>query len=47
MKNNILSQSPKDGAKQFGLETSMKVQFSSAVHYTTMAVNLARKVLKA
>jgi hypothetical protein len=34
-------------ARQYGLDTSVKVQFSSAVHNTTMAVNLARKVLKA
>ncbi len=40
---SISFQSPKNGAKQYGLDTSVKVQFSSAVHNTTMAVNLARK----
>ena len=44
---SISFQSPKNGAKQYGLDTSVKVQFSSAVHNTTMAVNLARKILKA
>ena len=33
-------------AKQFGLDTSIKVHFSNAVHNTTMAVNLARAVAK-
>ena len=33
-------------AKQFGLDTSVKVHFSNAVHNTTMAVNLARAVAK-
>ncbi len=46
MKNNILSQSPKDGAKQLELDTSIKVHFSNAVHNTTMAINLARAVAK-
>ena len=35
-----------NGAKQFGLDTSVKVHFSNAVHNTTMAVNLARAVAK-
>ena len=33
-------------AKAFGLDTSVKVHFSNAVHNTTMAVNLARAVAK-
>ncbi len=33
-------------ARQFGLDTSIKVHFSNAVHNTTMAVNLARAVAK-
>ncbi len=42
----IESESPWHGAKQFGLDTSVKVHFSNAVHNTTMAVNLARAVAK-
>ena len=38
--------SPNHGASQFGLDTSVKVHFSNAVHNTTMAVNLARAVAK-
>lgn len=33
-------------AKQFGLDTSIKVHFSSAIHNTTMAVNAIRAVAK-
>ena len=33
-------------AKQFGLDTSVKVHFSNAVHNTTMAFNLARAVAR-
>ncbi len=33
-------------ARQFGLDTSVKVHFSSAVHNTTMAVNAIRAVAK-
>ena len=33
-------------ARQFGLDTSIKVHFSSAVHNTTMAVNAIRAVAK-
>ena len=39
----------KDGsniAKQFGLDTSIKVYFSSAVHNTTRAVNAIKAVTK-
>ncbi len=39
----------KDGpniANQFGLDTSIKVYFSSAAHNTTMAVNAIRAVAK-
>ena len=48
MKTDISTsfQSPKNGANQFGLDTSIKVYFSSAVHNTTMAINLARAVAK-
>ena len=35
-----------NGAKQFGLDTSVKVHFSNAVHNTTMAINLASAVAK-
>ena len=42
----IENDSPWHGAKQFGLDTSVKVHFSNAVHNTTMAVNLARAVAK-
>ncbi len=45
-KTHILSQSPWNGAKQFGRDTSVQVHFSNAVHNTTMAVNLARAVTK-
>ena len=40
------SESPRHGAKQFGLDMSIKVHFSNAVHNTTMAINLARAVAK-
>ena len=40
------SESPWHGAKQLGLDTSIKVHFSNAVHNTTMAINLARAVAK-
>ena len=40
------SESPRHGVKQFGLDTSVKVHFSNAVHTTTMAINLARAVAK-
>ncbi len=40
------SKSPWHGAKQFGLDTNVKVHFSNAVHNTTMAINLARAVAK-
>lgn len=33
-------------ARQFGLDTSIKVHFSSAIHNTTMAVNAIRAVAK-
>lgn len=42
----ILPKSPKNGAKHYGLDTSVKVHFSNAVHNKTMAVNLARAVAK-
>ena len=42
----IESDSPWHGAKQFGLDTSIKVHFSSAIHNTTMAVNAIRAVAK-
>ncbi len=45
-KHNRNTQFPWNGAKQFGLDTSMKVQFSSAVHNTTMAVNAIRAAAK-
>ena len=45
-KRNRNTQSPKDGAKHYGLDTSVKVHFSSAVHNTTMAVNAIRAVAK-
>ena len=38
--------SPNHGAKQFGLDTSVKVHLSSAVHNTAMAVNMVRAVAK-
>lgn len=43
---SISFQSPKNGAKHYGLDTSIKAHFSSAVHNTTMAINLARAVAK-
>ena len=48
MKTNIpiSFQSPKNGAKHYGLDTSVKVHFSSAIHNTTMAVNAIRAVAK-
>ena len=48
MKTEITTsfQSPENGAKHYGLDTSVKVHFSNAVHNTTMAVNLARAVAK-
>ena len=33
-------------AKHYGLDTSVKVHFSSAIHNTTMAVNAIRAVAK-
>ena len=42
----IESESLRYGAKQFGLNTSIKVHFSSAVHNTTRAVNAIRAVAK-
>ena len=42
----IESESPWHGAKQFGLDTSIKVHFSSAVHNTTLAVNAIRAAAK-
>ena len=45
-RNNRSCKSPWHGAKQFGLDTSVKVHFSNAVHNTTMAINLARAVAK-
>ena len=45
-KHNRNTQFPWNGAKQFSLDTSVKVHFSNAVHNTTMAVNLARAVAK-
>ena len=39
-------ESPRQGAKHYGLDTSVKVHFSNAVHNTTMAINLARAVAK-
>ena len=42
----LFCQSPWHGAKQFGLDTSIKVHFSIAVHNTTMAVNAIRAVAK-
>ena len=42
----IESESPWHGAKHFGLDTSVKVYFSSAVHNTTRAVNAIRAVAK-
>lgn len=45
-KRNRNTQSPKDGAKHYGLDTSVKVHFSNAVHNTTRAINLARAVAK-
>jgi hypothetical protein len=43
---HFLTRPTKNGAKQFGLDTSVKVHFSSAVHNTTMAVNAIRAVAK-
>ena len=43
---HFITQSPNNGANQFGLDTSVKVHFSSAVHNTTMAVNAIRAVAK-
>ncbi len=42
----IESESMRYGAKQFGLDTSIKVHFSSAGHNTTRAVNAIRAVAK-
>ena len=44
--STILQKSPKNGAKHYGLNTSVKVHFSSAVHNTTMAINAIRAVAK-
>ena len=43
---HFITQSPNNGANQFGLDTSVKVHFSNAVHNTTRAINLARAVAK-
>ncbi len=43
---HFITQSPNDGANHYGLDTSIKVHFSNAVHNTTMAINLARAVAK-
>ena len=40
------SKSQWHSAKHYGLDTSVKVHFSNAVHNTTMAINLARAVAK-
>ena len=40
------TKSPNNGASHYGLDTSVKVHFSNAVHNTTMAINLARAVAK-
>ena len=40
------SESPRHGAKQFGLDTSVKVHFSNAVHNTTRAGKAIRAVAK-
>ena len=45
-KHNRNTQFPWNGAKQFGLDTSVKVHLSSAVHNTAMAVNMVRAVAK-
>ncbi len=42
----LKSKSAWHGAKHYGLDTSVKVHFSNAVHNTTMAINLARAVAK-
>ena len=42
----LKSKSPWHGAKQFGLDMSIKVHLSNAVHNTTRAINLARAVAK-
>ncbi len=42
----LKSESPRHGAKQFGLDTSVKVHLSNVVHSTTMAINLAKAVAK-
>lgn len=48
MKTEITTsfQSPENGAKQYGLDTNVKVHFSSAVYNTTIAVNAIRTVAK-
>ena len=40
------TKSPNNGASHYGLDTSVKVHFSNAVHNTTMAINLARAVAR-
>ena len=42
----IPPKSPKNGASQFGLDSSVKVNMMSVVHATTTAVNLTRSVAK-
>ncbi len=37
---------PKNSANQFGLDTSIKVYFSSEAHNTTMAINTIKAVAK-
>lgn len=41
------TKSPNNGASQFGLDSSVKVNMMSVVHATTTAVNLTRSVAKA
>ena len=43
-KKHFLTHSPCHGAKQFGLDSSVKVSMMSVVHATTTAVNLTRSV---
>ena len=46
MEKRYCYQSPEHGANHYGLDTSVKVHFSNAVHNTTMAINLARAVAR-
>ncbi len=45
-RNNRSCKSPWNSVKHNGLDTSVKVHFSNAVHNTMMAINLARAVAK-